>query len=81
MGWGGTQTALIVVCPGIYSLFFFSMSDEEALGGAGDTQVIAVDDRIQGLEHQVARLTQMIQNGVKLETHGMEKRELVKAAL
>ena len=71
MGWGGTQTALIVVCPCIYSLFYL----------ACDAQVIAVDDRIQGLEHQVARLTQMIQNGVKLETHGMEKRELVKAAL
>ena len=57
------------------------MSDEEALGGAGDTQVISVDDRIQGLEHQLAQVTQIIQNGVKLETVGMEERELVQAAL
>ena len=32
------------------------MSDEEALGGAGDAHIMAVDDRIQGLEHQVAWL-------------------------
>ena len=50
------------------------MSDEEALGGAGDAHIMAVDDRIQGLEHQLARLTQMLQNGVKLETVGMEER-------
>ena len=42
---------------------------------------MAVDDRIQGLEHQLARLTQMLQNGVKLETVGIEERESVKPAL
>ena len=53
------------------------MSDEEALGGADDAHIMAVDDRIQGLEHEMAQLTQMIQNGVKLETVGMEERERI----
>ena len=42
---------------------------------------MVVDDRIQGLEHQLTRLTKIIQHGVKLETVGMEERESVKAAL
>ena len=42
---------------------------------------MAVDDHIQGLELHLVLLTQMIQNGVKLETVGMEERELVQAAL
>ena len=58
------------------------MSDEEALGGwGGDTPIMAVDDRIKGLEHQMGSLTQMIQTCVKLETVDMEQRESVKAAL
>ena len=47
----------------------------------GDAHVMAVDDCIQGLEHQPAQFTQMIQNGVKLETIGIEERETEKAAL
>ena len=57
------------------------MSDEEAFGEAGDAHVIAVDDSIQGLVHQLSQLTQMIQKGVKLETVGKEERESVKATL
>ena len=45
---------LIVFCPSIFVFLFFSMSDNEALGGAGDTQIMAVADRIQGLENQLA---------------------------
>ena len=52
---------------GIY-YFAFSMDDVEALRGADATPVIAVADRIEGLEHQLARLTQMVQTGVQLET-------------
>ena len=47
----------------------------------GDAHVMAVDDCIQGLEHQPTQFTQMIQNGVKLETIGIEERESEKAAL
>ena len=43
------------------------MSEEEALGGAGEAHVVAVAEPIQGLEHQLARLTQMVQTGVKLK--------------
>ena len=57
------------------------MSDDEALRRAGNAPVMAVADRIQGIEHQLARLTQMVQTRVKLETVGIEERELVKAAL
>ena len=57
------------------------MSDDEALGGAGDAQVMAVVDHIQSLEHQLARLTQMVQTAVKLETVGIEESESVKALL
>ena len=56
------------------------MSDEEALRGANDGPVMSVDDCIQGLEHQLACLTEMIQTCVKLETIGIEQ-ESVKAAL
>ena len=44
------------------------MSDEEALGGAGEAHVEAVAECIQVLEHQLAMLTQMVQPGVKPET-------------
>ena len=57
------------------------MSDEEALGVAGKAHVVVVAERIQGLEHQLARLTQMVQTGVKLETVGIEERQLVKHVL
>ena len=50
----------IVFCTGIYC-FAFSMDDVEALQGADANPVIAVADRIEGLEHQLARLTQMVQ--------------------
>ena len=57
------------------------MSDEEALGQAGEAHVVAVADRIHGLEQQLARLTQMVHTGVKLETVGIEERQSVKNAL
>ena len=57
------------------------MSDEEALNGAGEAHVVGVAERIQGLEHQLVLLTQMVQTGVKLETHGREDRESMKIAL
>ena len=50
------------------------MNDDEALRGAIDAPVMAVADHIQGLEHQLARLTQMVQTGVKQETVGIEER-------
>ena len=53
------------------------MSDFEAHGGAGDAQVMAVADFIQGLEHQLARLTRIMQNGVELGTVDIEERESV----
>ena len=49
------------------------MTDEEALGWAGEAHVVAVADHIQGLEQQLAWLTQMVQTGVKLETIGIEE--------
>ena len=57
------------------------MDDVEALRGADANPVIAVADRIAGLEHQLARLTQMVQTGVKLETVSVEERKSVKDAL
>ena len=57
------------------------MNDDEALRGAYDAPVMAVADRIQGLERQLARLTQIVQTGVKLETVGIEERQSVKDAL
>ena len=67
--------------PPVFNFFSFSMSDEEALGGAGEAHVVAVAKHIQSLEHQLARLTQMVQTRVKLETVGIEERQLVKHAL
>ena len=46
-----------------------------------DAPVMAVADCIQGLEHQLAQLTQMAQTGVILETVGIEERQSVKNAL
>ena len=60
---------------------FFSISDEEALNGAGEAHVVGVAERIQGLEHQLAMLTQMVQTGVKLESMATEDWESVKTAL
>ena len=40
---------------------------------AGEACIMAADGHIQGLEHQLARLTEMIQTGVKLETICMEQ--------
>ena len=57
------------------------MNDDEALTGADDAPVMAVADRIQGLQGQLARLTQIVQIGVKLETVGIEERQSVKDAL
>ena len=57
------------------------MNDDETLRGAIDAPVMAVADRIQGLEHQLARLTQMVQTVVKQETVGIEERQSVKDAL
>ena len=57
------------------------MNDDEALRWADDTPVMAVADRIQGLEHRLAELTQMVQTGVKLETVGKEEWQSVKNAL
>ena len=59
-------------------IFSFSMSEEEALGRAGEAHVVAVVDRIQGLEQQLARLTQMVQTRVKLEIVGVEDQQSVK---
>ena len=70
----------IVVWACIYC-FAFSMDDVEALRGADATPVIAVADHIEGLDHQLARLTQMVQTKVKLETVGIEERQSVKDAL
>ena len=33
------------------------MSDEEALGGAGEAHVVGVAERIKGLDHHLAMLT------------------------
>ena len=52
-----------------------------ALGGAGNAQVMAVANRIQGLERKLACLSQMVQTGIKLETIGKEEGEKAKAAL
>ena len=57
------------------------MNDDEALGGADNTPVMAVADLIIGLEHQLPRLTQMDQTGVKLETDGIEEPQSMKNAL
>ena len=57
------------------------MDDVEALRGADANPVITVADRIAGLENQLARLTQMVQTGVKLETVSVEDRKSVKDAL
>ena len=53
-------------------LSYFSMDDVEAIRGADANPVITVADRIAGLENQLARLTQMVQTGVKLETVSVE---------
>ena len=55
------------------------MSDEEALHGAGEATDVA--ERIQGLENQLARLTKMVQAGIKLGMVGVEEQEPVRAAL
>ena len=60
-GWGGTQTQFYSQFVCVFNLNTFRMSDEEAFGGAGDAPVMAVDDCIQGLEYQLAQLTQMVQ--------------------
>ena len=64
----------IVVWACIYC-FAFSMDDVDC------HPVIAVADCIEGLAHLLARLTQMVQTGVKLETVGIEERQSVKEAL
>ena len=70
----------IVLCTCIYC-FDFSMNDDEAFRGADDAPVMAVVDGFQGLEHQLAQLTQMVRTGFKLETVGIEERQSVKNAL
>ena len=52
------------------------MNDDDTLRGADDAQVLAVADRIQGLERQLARLTQMVQTGVKHRKTAIGKRWL-----
>ena len=46
-----------------------------------DNPAIEVADRVADLELQLARLTQMVQTGVKLETVSVEERQSVKDAL
>ena len=46
-----------------------------------DNPAIEVADRVADLELQLARLTQMVQTGVKLETVSVEERQFVKDAL
>ena len=53
----------------------------ETLRGTDANPGVAVADRIAGLELQLARLTQMVQTGVKLETVSVEERQSVKDAL
>ena len=80
LGGGAHRQCSYYFCTCIYC-FAFSMDDVEALRGADANPAIAVADRIEGLEHQLARLTQMVQTGVKLETVGIEERQSVKDAL
>ena len=53
------------------------MDDVEALRGTDANPAIAVADEIADMRIQLARLTQMIQTGVKLETVSVEKRQSV----
>ena len=80
-GSGGHTDSVKIVIVHVFNFFSFSMNDDEAFRGAEDAPVMAVLDHIQGLEHQLAQLTQMVQTGVKLETVGIEERQLVKNAL
>ena len=57
------------------------MDDVEALQGADANPAIAVADQIADLKLQLARLTTLVQTGVKLETVSVEERQSVKDAL
>ena len=52
-----------------------------ALRGAGANPAIALADQIADLQLQLARLTTLVQTGVKLETVSVAERQLVKDAL
>ena len=54
MGWGGGPTDSVKIgIIQVFNLFSFSMNDVDTLRGADDAPVMAVVDRIQGLERQL----------------------------
>ena len=57
------------------------MDDVEALRGADANPAIAVADQIADLKLQLARLTTLVQTGVKLGTVSVAERQSVKDAL
>ena len=56
-GSGGHTDSVKLGLVRVFNFFSFSMNDDEAFRGADDAPVMAVLDRIQGLEHQLAQLT------------------------
>ena len=75
---GGHTDSVKIDIVRVFNFFSFTMSDAEALLGASEAHLVAVADRSQGLDHQLAWLTQMVQTR---ETVGIEEWQSVKNAV